>query len=392
MERLFIFLLTVYLSITNVLSQENVDRIISQVSENNTFLNALREKLQADILGNETGIYLENPELEFHYLKGDPSALGDRKDFSITQNFDFPTAYSYKKQISGIKNSQALIEYNKELKNLEYYVRLICIDLSYYNALISELEERHQHALGIEKAYKFKLGAGESNIMDYNKAGLSLLNAKNLLDKAGIEKNSLLMELKQLNGGIELEYIDKFYTRELIPADFETWFENAVSNNPAILNLNQEIELSRKQEKLNTAMTLPKMQLGYMSELIVGEEFRGVSFGLTVPIRENNNSVKFAKAQTLALESIEVDRRNQIQSHLKSLYLRTSELQKSTEDYRKKLTLYNNSEFLKKAFEKGEISLIDYILELTLYYSSLDNLLELERELNKSSAELYKYL
>jgi len=47
---------------------------------------------------------------------------------------------------------------------------------------------------------------------------------------------------------------------------------------------------------------------------------------------------------------------------------------------------------LKKASEKGEISLINYISELSIYYENTILLLESERDLNKTLAELNQYL
>jgi len=54
--------------------------------------------------------------------------------------------------------------------------------------------------------------------------------------------------------------------------------------------------------------------------------------------------------------------------------------------------LFNNSDLLKKALDKGEITLINYILELSIYYESVNNLLILERDMNKTIAELNQYL
>ena len=44
------------------------------------------------------------------------------------------------------------------------------------------------------------------------------------------------------------------------------------------------------------------------------------------------------------------------------------------------------------ALDKGEISLIDYILELSIYYESVNKLLEQEKYLNKILAKLNQYL
>lgn len=54
-------------------AQKSADDILIQIEKNNTTLLALRKKADAQKIGNKTGIYLQNPELEFNYLWGNPS-------------------------------------------------------------------------------------------------------------------------------------------------------------------------------------------------------------------------------------------------------------------------------------------------------------------------------
>ena len=67
-------------------------------------------------------------------------------------------------------------------------------------------------------------------------------------------------------------------------------------------------------------------------------------------------------------------------------------LQRNIDDYRNQLLSYDNSKLLDKALDKGEITLIEYFMELSIYYESLDNLIRLERDLNLATAELKRYM
>jgi cobalt-zinc-cadmium efflux system outer membrane protein len=64
-------------------------------------------------------------------------------------------------------------------------------------------------------------------------------------------------------------------------------------------------------------------------------------------------------------------------------------LQKTLADYREALQTVNSTELLKKALDAGELSLIEYMLEQTLYYETNDKFLSLENELNQIAAGLY---
>jgi len=56
------------------------------------------------------------------------------------------------------------------------------------------------------------------------------------------------------------------------------------------------------------------------------------------------------------------------------------------------LKLFNHSDLLKKALDHGEINLIQYMMELSVYYESIDQQLLLEKELNNTIAELNQYM
>lgn len=392
MKKQTIIIISILAISTNLWAQNTIDKILNQIEKNNTTLSALRKSVDAEKIGNKTGIYFSNPEVEFAYLWGSPTLIGNQTNISIKQSFDFPTAYKFKNKISDIKNEQAELEYIKQQKELFLQTKNICFDLIYSNALKAELSKRLNHAESIANAYQKKLDIGEANILEYNKAQLNLLNLQNELESLEIERTVFLSQLKGLNGGLSIDFTTaEFESLELTP-DFEQWYSTAEKSNPILNWLKQELSLNQTQEQLNKAQALPKIQAGYMSEALSTEQFRGVVVGLTLPLWENKNKVKYAQAQTLAIESIEADRKLQFYIHLNTLHTKVYSLRKNLEEYRSLLLAFDSSELLMKALDQGEISLIDYMLELSIYYESVNTLLEMERNLNKTYAELNQFI
>lgn len=390
MKRALIFNILLVM-VFSLRAQNNMDSVLSEIEKNNTTLAALKKSAEAETLGNKTGIFIPNPEVEFNYLWGNPENIGNRTDFSIKQSLDFPTAYSFKSQISDLKNEQIMLLYRKELYSVRLQAKLIYFDVVYYNALLAELTKRVTFARQIAQSYKSKFDVGETNILEYNKAQLNLLNASKTLESTQVERNAQLDELTRLNGGIPVEITESEFQPVFLPAGFDQWISQAEQQNPLLAWINREIEISRKQEGLNKALGLPKLQAGYMSESVVGQKYQGVSVGVSVPLWENKNQVKYAKANSLALESVEADNKMQFYNHLKALYNKAAGLQQNVAGYRDGLSQFYNTEFLKTALDKGEISLINYITEFSFYYESINNLLISERELNKANAELNQF-
>ncbi|MFA6402744.1 MAG: TolC family protein [Salinivirgaceae bacterium] len=376
---------------STLFSQISIDSVLSQVAKNNTTLSAFRKNTDAEKIGNKTGIYLQNPELGVNYLLGNPDGIGNRTDFSLTQSFDFPTAYAYKNQLSNLMNETAELEYQKQRKEILLQTRLVCVELTYQNALKAELSKRLNNATQIANAYKSKFNIGDAGILEFNKAQVNLLNSTKAVEANEIERNALLAELARLNGGVVIEFNDSIFVQTNISPDFEQWYAQVEQGNPVLQWIKQEIVVSQKQKQLSSALSLPKFNAGYMSEKVVGQQFQGISVGVSIPLWENKNTVKYAKAKTIAIQSMETDAKLQFYNQMKALHLKVVSLQISATDYRQNLNAYSNADLLQKALDKGEISLSEYIFELSLYYESINKLLEMEMNLNVGFAELIKY-
>lgn len=372
-------------------AQNNIDALLTEIENNNTTLSALRKTVDAEKMGNKTGIQLQNPEIEFHYLWGDPSAIGNRTDISVQQSFDFPSAYAYRNQIADLKNEQAELEYKKQKLDIFLQVRLICAELTYQNALRTEYQKRKDNASQIAQSVETRLKVGEANILDRNKAKVTLLNTEAELRHIDIQRQMLLQQLATLNGGNALDFNDSIFQLSAIDTDFEQWIEQAAVNNPLLNWLKQEIDISETNTRLQGAQSLPKLNAGYMSEKVVGEHFQGLTVGISIPLFENKNTVKYARLKNEAAQQRQIDEKMRFYNEMKTLHTKAISLQQNISEFRDQLSLQSDLELLKKALDKGSISLTEYLFELTVYYDSQENLLEMEKELSTTKAQLLIY-
>ncbi|WP_293753995.1 TolC family protein, partial [uncultured Parabacteroides sp.] len=176
-------------------------------------------------------------------------------------------------------------------------------------------------------------------------------------------------------------------SREL-PLNFNDWYVQAEDKNPVLAYVRNEIEVSQKQVSLSKAMNLPKFTAGYMSEKVVGQRYQGVSLGISIPLWSNKNQVKQAKASVAAAQSREADTKQQFFSQLQIQYSKAMGLKTTADKYRKSLANVNNTILLKKALDAGEISLLDYMVEMGLYYDNVNQTLAAERDYQLAFAEL----
>jgi len=365
-------------------AQSNIEQILQSIKQNNVTLNALRESAAAEKIGNKTGLTPSNPEVELGYLWGSPADIGARKDLSITQEFDFPTAYRYKSQLSKGMNRQVDIVLRQQEREILSEARGYCVELIYRNRLNDELAKRKMYAEKLATSYESLFEKGEINIIEYNKTKLNRLKIEKDLELNKVDIATLEAELKRMNNEQPLPASADRYEEYLLPKDFKEWSAEAKANNPMLLAASQEVELSRKQEQLTKAMNLPKITTGYVSERIQGTTQQGIMLGMSIPLWENKNTLRHRKAQTITMQSIQHDTEQQYNITLRTQYDKANKLSAMLEDYKQILHTSNNEALLDKAFEQGQLSLINYLLELSEYYDTVERYLETERDYHQA--------
>jgi outer membrane protein TolC len=381
-----LFLAPVFLT-----AQITVDSMLVAVEKNNTTLMVMRKALEAKLVENKTGLYLQNPEVGFNYLWSSPASIGNRTDVNLRQSFDYPTAYGLRSRISDIRNEQDQLDYLAGRRDIFSQVRSLYADLLYIDKLIAENAIRETKAREIAEAYGRLYQNGQLGILEYNKVQLNSFTITKTVETLSADKALIIRQLMALNGGKDLPAGKFVEDRFVLPADFSTWYKSVEERNPEFTWLQKEASINEQEVKLSRALALPKSSAGYMSERIVGERFQGVTLGISIPMWENKNKVKSAKAQGLVLKEMQIDKKNQLFSQLKAEYDKAVSLQKTIDEYSQMLTSLNSPELLKKALDKGEISLITYLLELSFSYSAIDNFLSYEHELNRKLAVLASY-
>lgn len=370
--------------------QQSIEHVLQQIEENNTTLTALKGEAEAEKIGNKTGIYLENPEVEFSYSWGGEDVPGDKTTFSVMQSFDFPTAYYYKNKVSNSQNRQVDLKYRIERKDLLLEAKKVCIELTYINAFSEELEVRYNHAQQIAEAYQIQFDKGNVNIIDLNKAKLNLLNVRKELNTLYAERDFYLAELTRFNGGNPIAFTDDRFPAVSLPSSFDSFF--SLPDNLSLLYYQQEILLNKESVKLQRSMNLPKISAGYVSEKVINaEHFQGVSVGLSIPLFENKNTVKQIKVRNQAVMAAEADESIRYRNEMKALYDKAGNYSQILNSYDQVGISDNTAILLKKSLDAGEISLIDYLQELSIYYEVINNRLEVERDLNLTIAEMNQW-
>ena len=131
---------------------------------------------------------------------------------------------------------------------------------------------------------------------------------------------------------------------------------------------------------------------GYHSQGILGQSYRGIHAGLTIPLWENKNREKAAEANLQHAISNADNHGLEHRLENRRLYDQLQIRKTAMEQYHQLLRTFNNTLLLNKALRLGEITVMQYFLEQKYYFGAYDNYLRIEREYHKAIAQLYKFI
>ena len=376
----------------SVNGQNSIDAVLRSIEANNKELQAnnqltVSKKLEAKLDNN-----LPDPSVSYVHQYGNREGMGIQGELVASQSFDFPSVYVQKNKLAKSKAASFDRQGAEFRQQILLQAKEICLDLVLLNQQRALLDQRRQNAEQLAELYAMRLETGDANILETNKIDLELLNAKTEARMNESARIAKLQELATLNGGIAIDFTDTTYMSDGDILSFEELCAEAVTSNPQLLTLKSEQVAARRQLSVNKSKSLPSFELGYrMNTATGGERFNGFLVGISIPLFSNRNNVKQAKAQALYTDLQLESTTTTVESELHQLYNQSVALKTSMDEYNTVLKSQNSLALLNKAIQTGQISMIEYFVDVTTFYQSMQNHMQLQNEYQKVMAQLYKY-
>ena len=143
--------------------------------------------------------------------------------------------------------------------------------------------------------------------------------------------------------------------------------------------------------KLEKSLWAPRFLAGYMREQIPTEVYQGLKVGVSVPLWQNVNAVKQTKLRSSALQLQAADEQSRTYNDLKTHYLMLLSIDKQIADYHQLLETVDAMQLLKEALDSGQMSLVDYLFESSIYHESHERFAELQYDAAKHYLVLQVY-
>lgn len=387
-----ILTLLLVLSINTAFAQYAYQNILDTIEVNSTVLSAHYKQMEAGKAENNAHALVESPEIEAGYKFG-YGEESSKIELGISQEFDFPTVYSHQNKIRKMSSQIIDMQYEIDRSSVLAEAQSICTELIFCKMKLNLYKQNYDNAVKIAEAYQKMMEIGETNILDYNKAKMNLANTKNNYDLEVIHHDNLMATLKTMNGGNDIDFQYEDYAVVTLPENFDEWYANVEAVNPVFEQMRQQLAIDQQNVKLSKAQWFPKFSVGYGAEMAQGhnEGEHGPSLGLVLPLWHNKGTVKSAKLHAEAAETLLMNEKAMTYNYLSSLYAKAKAMQNNIGTLAESLQEFDSQTLLFKAFEKGELNLIDYVTETEYYQNAMLELYSAQYEMNATLIELMSY-
>ncbi|BEG99584.1 TolC family protein [Bacteroides sedimenti] len=369
---------------------DGIGRILKSIEANNKELKASSQLTVSRKLEAKTENNLSDPSVSYSYQFGSPSSLGKASELNVSQEFDFPTLYSRRSELIRLKGDVFDRQEGSLRQQILLSAKQICLDLILLNKQKALYEKWLKLGDEIADLYKQRLELGDANALETNKIQLEQLNARTEYQFNEAQRRGKLLELQALNGNIPVEFSDTIYIAEENITDFASLKQEALSGNAELLSLEREQKVAQQQLAVNKSQWLPKLELGYRRNTGLGQQFNGMIVGFSLPLFENKNKVKQAKAQSVYVDLKKESLSQQTEVRLLQLYKDAQMLRNSMKEYNQSI-METSMPLLSEALRKKQISIVEYSVDAATIFRAHLNYMTLESRYHKVMAELYQH-
>ena len=355
-------------------AQVSLQTVLDSVAANNLQIKASSENRDAEVAFTRTGLTPVDPQVEYGYFPGSNDVIGNKSTLSVSQSFYFPTVYARKKtgaKLSGEKSGE-LHRFNT--RNILIDAASQYIELVYLDKYAVELKKRAADAENVKLLFEKRLKAGDANQMEINKVRIEASRWTNELSVNEARRAEKIQILAAMNGGRAITLTNPEYpVWQLLPVD--SILSKAIQNDPVLKAMGYEQKIAGNNVKLQQSLWLPQFKAGYGQETILGGSYRGVQAGISIPLWQNKNTVKYAQSHQQATESSAFAYSQQLTSNIAAKYQVAFSLRNNFDGYRKIAESIQSQDLLKKSLSSGNISVLEYYRELSSWYETYDRYL-----------------
>lgn len=365
-----------------------IEQVLREIEQNNKELQAYSSLKESSYLELKSENNLPDPKAGTYYLPAGKHGTGDYWEFEVTQSFEFPTVYSARRNMIDKQEEQMQLENRTLRQEVLLPAKKYLTELVYWNKKMSVVQMRVQEARQVFDQIQELFEKEEVGILEVNKAKISWMQEKFKVEQIETTQENLLLRLQNLNAGIEVSFDQSEFSEGLPLADFDSIWQDKQLSDPTLQILKQQEQVALQKIEVSKKQGLPDLTAGFNHQGIAGANYTGIFAGVSIPLWSNRHRVEAAKARHRYQQFNSDVKSTAAFSELQTQYNEYQILLNKFREYQSTLDGLDSETLLLEAYRLGEISFIEYYMELQFYRKAYDSMLEMENQLHQLKAEI----
>ena len=379
------------LSFGGMAQSTSIESILKQVEQNNQELKAMSEYAESKRFELQSGNNPPDPQFETFYLPFGEHSAGDYTEFQVSQTFEFPTVYSARGSLIKQQTAQLELQYRAKRQDILAETKGYCLNLIYLNKRLDTESLRVEQARQVFDQVQELYEKEQVGILELNKAKVAWMQVQFKIQQIENDKKNTELLLTNLNGGSEINFSFGEYSATLVLAGKAAIWQEKQVQDPELMKLKQQEAIAQQSLNLAKNKSLPNLTAGYNSQGVAGERFYGIYAGVTIPLWSNRNKVKAAQSQKDYQQSFTSARTQQAYAIFEKQYNDYEIMLSKFQEYEATLSGLNSDELLLQAYQLGDLSFLEYYMELQFYRQAYDAMLDMQYRLYISQNQLLKH-
>lgn len=370
---------------------EPFEELLADIEQNNRQLQAYQLLIGSRDLGMASENNLPDPQLSAYYLSFGEHSTAAYTEYQLSQSMEFPTVYFSRAELNDRRKEKLQLQYRQLRQEILLAAKKQLLELLYLERRRELETERVEQAKKVLDQVDLLFQKGQVGILDLNKAKVAWLQDQFSVEQIEMQTSNLLLSLQKLNGGeaLAIDLAPIMESPELAP--LQALWDEKKATDASLALLEAEEAVALQNVKLEKNKLLPDLSIGYNKQGITGDNYSGFFGGISIPLWNSRNKINAAEANLNYEQSNREAVSAALFSDFQEQYNRYELLAEKLAEYQQTLEGFNSEELLFKAYNLGELSFLEYNMELQFYRDAQNRMLEMQRDLNKLKAELLKH-
>ncbi|MDH5435953.1 MAG: TolC family protein, partial [Gammaproteobacteria bacterium] len=339
----------------------------------------------------KSGNNLPDPQLGAYYLPFGEHSTGDYTEFQVSQSFEFPTVYSARGSLIEKQSTQFELDYLEKRQEILSQAKEYCLNLIYLNKRLATESLRAEQAVQVFDQVQELYKKEQVGILELNKAKVAWMQDQFKVQEIESNIKNILLLLTNLNGGTEVNLTVREYGASVVLDTKDSLWQEKQLQDPVLKQFKQQEVIAEQSLSLAKNKGLPNLTAGYNTQGVAGERFSGIYAGVSIPLWSNRNKVKAAQFQVDFQQSFTSAKTLQAYASFEQQYNNYEIMLAKYQEYEATLTGLNSDELLLQAYRLGELSFLEYYMELQFYRQAYDAMLNMQYQLYISQNQLVKH-